>query len=334
MKIPSPIRRGAAWRIQFMFCGERYSATFDTPIECKDWAARKIVQLKDDQKRIDAGGLPQHTLSELLTIYRDKVSIHKKGGQVERLRINAFMRNNPQLSATHLEQITPQMLTAWRNQRMAEVSESTARRDLNTISSAFTYAVKDLYWLKENPFLRVRRPKSAKPRHRRVTPDDVDRVLAELEYERGSVPTNVRHFTAWCFLFAIGTGMRTSEILRLTWQDVYPRYVRLHDAKNGYGRDVPLSKDMRDLIELVRGISGDVVIPISRDSVKNVFSRATKRAGIEGLIFKDSRHEAATNLSKKMDAMSLAKTTGHRDLKTLLNVYYNPTGDDLADLLD
>lgn len=153
-------------------------------------------------------------------------------------------------------------------------------------------------------------------------------------YVRGTTPSNVRQYTAWCFLFALGTGMRTSEILRLRWQDVQPRYVRLFDTKNGLNRDVPLSSEMRALIALARGVDDKVVMPVGRDSIKNVFARAKKRAGVEGLIFKDSRHEAATQLSKKMDVLSLAKTTGHQDVKTLLTVYYNPTGDDLADLLD
>lgn len=49
---------------------------------------------------------------------------------------------------------------------------------------------------------------------------------------------------------------------------------------------------------------------------------------------RDSRHEASTQLAKALEnPMDLAKVTGHKDLKTLLNVYYNPTGDELAEKL-
>ena len=61
---------------------------------------------------------------------------------------------------------------------------------------------------------------------------------------------------------------------------------------------------------------------------------ACQRAGVQGLWFRDSRHEASTQLAKVLEnPMDLAKVTGHKDLKTLLNVYYNPTGDELAEKL-
>ncbi|MFZ3191719.1 MAG: hypothetical protein WA154_00735 [Moraxellaceae bacterium] len=186
MKLPKPVRRGDSWRVRFMYKGQDYNATFDTSLECHDWAARKIVQLKDDERNISEGKLPNHTLSELLLLYVQKVSSTKKGADIEPQRIKAFLRDYADLASKNLSEITPQMLTAWRNQRMTEVVESTARRDMNLIASAFTYAVKELYWIKENPFARVKRPKSAKPRHRRVTGDEVDRILSELGYVRGT----------------------------------------------------------------------------------------------------------------------------------------------------
>ena len=39
-------------------------------------------------------------------------------------------------------------------------------------------------------------------------------------------------------------------------------------------------------------------------------------------------------MAKKLGVMDLAKITGHRDTKTLLNVYYNPTGEELAEKLN
>ena len=334
MKIPKPVRRGDAWRIEFMLNGKRYNSTHDTPIEAKEWAAREMLRLKDDAKRISAGGLPHHTLAELLKIYRDQVSVLKKGAAVERVRINAFIRNNPDLANQLLANITPQVLTAWRNRRLLEVASSTARRDMNLIASAFTYAVKELFWLIENPFERVGRPKSAKSRHRRVTEDEIDRILDALSYVRGTVPTDVRQYTAWCFLLALGTGMRTSELVNVTWDNVFPTHIHLPDTKNDDFRNVPLTYAMRDHVALMRGIDPVRLVPISRDSLKNVFRRALLRAGVEGMVFKDSRHEAATQMAKKLGVMDLAKITGHRDTKTLLNVYYNPTGEELAEKLN
>ena len=50
--------------------------------------------------------------------------------------------------------------------------------------------------------------------------------------------------------------------------------------------------------------------------------------------FHDSRREALTRMAKKVPVETLAKISGHRDLRILLNVYYNPDMAEVADLLD
>lgn len=340
MKIPTPRRRGDGWRIEVCVKGTRDSATFDTQAEAREWAARRILELKDAAQRAASGEMPRHTLAELLLRYLSDVSQHKKGGKIEADRIKAFIRDNPKLALSYLPDITPQQLTAWRNYRATQVAPSTVRRDINLLSSAMTYAVKELYWLHENPFARVVRPRSTKPRDRRVYPQEVEAVLQQLDYAAGQplepmkTRRDVRPRVAWVFLFALGTGMRTSEICRMAWADVRGQYVHVPDSKNGQSRNVPLSDDMAALIELARGVDEVRVMPVSPDTVKNVFRRACLRAGVQGLWFRDSRHEASTQLAKVLEnPMDLAKVTGHKDLKTLLNVYYNPTGDELAEKL-
>ena len=39
-------------------------------------------------------------------------------------------------------------------------------------------------------------------------------------------------------------------------------------------------------------------------------------------------------MAAKVEPMQLAKISGHKDLRILLNVYYNPDIGELADLLD
>jgi integrase len=63
-----------------------------------------------------------------------------------------------------------------------------------------------------------------------------------------------------------------------------------------------------------------------------MFAAATKRAGIEGLTFHDTRHEGLTRLAQKLEVLDLARMVGHRDLKSLM-IYYNPTATEIADRL-
>ena len=48
------------------------------------------------------------------------------------------------------------------------------------------------------------------------------------------------------------------------------------------------------------------------------------------LHFHDSRREALSRLAKKVDVMTLAKISGHRDIKILLNTYYAPSVEDVV----
>lgn len=61
-----------------------------------------------------------------------------------------------------------------------------------------------------------------------------------------------------------------------------------------------------------------------------LFRKARKRAGLEGFTFHDSRAEALTRMSRKLDAFELARVSGHRDLSTLLQRYYRATASEIA----
>jgi len=59
------------------------------------------------------------------------------------------------------------------------------------------------------------------------------------------------------------------------------------------------------------------------------WTRACKRADIEGLTFHDLRHEATSRLAEKLALHELMKVTGHKDTKMLAR-YYHPRAEDLA----
>lgn len=330
MKLPKPRKRGNSWLIEFMLNSKRYSATHDTPIEAKNWAMKEIVRLKEDAKRIDSGELPRHTLKELCEIYLSKVTKHKKGHDSESKRINALLTNYPKLASKTLESIAPKDLIAWKNDRLKLVADSTVKRELNLLSSIFNYGIKELLWLHNNPVTKVTKPSEAKPRYRRISGDETEKILNACGYTLGEIPTTQRHFVAWCFLFAIETAMRAGEILSIKWVNVYDDFIVLPDTKNGSKREVPLLPSAIELINLVKGIDKNRVIPLSGDSLKNIFRRVSKETGIIDMTFHDTRHEATTRLAQLLDVKDLSKVTGHKDINVLVNTYYNPTASELA----
>ena len=70
---------------------------------------------------------------------------------------------------------------------------------------------------------------------------------------------------------------------------------------------------------------------VNVESFKTAFDRACVKAGIKDLQFRDTRHEAISRFVRvqKLPVEHVAKITGHKKIETLLNVYYNPTADEL-----
>ena len=87
---------------------------------------------------------------------------------------------------------------------------------------------------------------------------------------------------------------------------------------------MPLS---RAALRLFRSWHGWTVDGASLDSL---FRKARVRAGLSGFTFHDSRRTALTWMSQKLDPMTLAKVSGHKELSILLNVYYAPNISEIA----
>jgi integrase len=51
---------------------------------------------------------------------------------------------------------------------------------------------------------------------------------------------------------------------------------------------------------------------------------------LENLHFHDSRADALTRMARKMDVMTLARVSGHRDLRQLLDAYFRESASDIA----
>ncbi|QIG50103.1 recombinase family protein [Nordella sp. HKS 07] len=80
----------------------------------------------------------QTALSELVIRYRDTVSSCKKGHQVERIVLNAFLRDP--ICRKWADAITPADFAAYRDQRLLKVCSNTLRREFSTLHNLFQVA--------------------------------------------------------------------------------------------------------------------------------------------------------------------------------------------------
>ncbi|WP_372483814.1 site-specific integrase [Stenotrophomonas sepilia] len=201
---------------------------------------------------------------------------------------------------------------------------------MNLLQSVFKSCRKDWGWLNADPIKDVERPKAPASRKRRVSQEEVDRLVLALGYD-GGVPKTAAHRTALAFMFALETAMRAGEILGLTWGHVSEKSVTLPMTKNGDLRRVPLTIRARQIIALLPK-DADTVFNLDPGTRDVLFRRARDAAQIDNLHFHDSRAEAIWRLSKKLDVLELARIIGHRDMRSLL-IYYQTDADELADRL-
>lgn len=325
-----PVRRGKRWGVQFSHAGVRYSATFPTATECNDWQIRKRLELQAEGAG-RAGDV--HSLNEALRRYAREVSPKHKGERWEVVRIERMARELP--ITLPLSQVKPDHVIAWRDARLRTVSAASVTRELNLLSSIFNSAIREWRWIKSNPVSEVSRPPAAPHRERIITRSEVRRMLRALGYRPRGEIVGERKIVGAVFVFALRTGMRSSEITGLRWRNVHDSWVRLPDTKNGTRRDVPLSRSARRLIQRMRGTDHDHVFPVSAGSRDAIFRAARDRAGLDGFHFHDARHCFATRIGAtvgqpgRLSFPEFVRVMGWRDPRFAM-VYVNPSAEDLA----
>lgn len=336
MKLPKPRKRGDSYRIELMFNGKRISATRDTAKECEHWAMQKMYELKAEQKGESSQQKPYYPLSALLNKYYADVGQHKKTSRSIRISIKHFIENFANIAEMSIHDITPQILTEWRNERLKQVSTGTLLRDVSLFSAIFTFAQKELFLIESNPFFLMSKPPQPKPRNRRISEAEIDLILRAHDYERGQIPTETQHFIAWAFLFAIETTMRQGEILAIERNHIFDDYIHLPETKNGDARDVPLLQSAKDLLKLIPDNGSKKLINIESGTFQNMFGNRIRKLKLPDLHFHDTRHEGITRLVKmrKVPIEILMKITGHKTPKILLNTYYNPTASEISKMLN
>lgn len=322
-------KRGDKWRAQILVSGRRKSKSFPTKAHAQAWVSMI------ERQSVDAslGKLPNLQVQDLAIRYMKEVSPTKHGEKWEVKRLNALI-NNDQLALVRTTILSETDISEWRDRRLKVVSGSTVNREWNLLSSVFTTAVKEWKWLRTNPMSNVKRPSSNEPRSRRPYPNEIEKILLCLNYHEGK-PETISHRVALAMLFAMETAIRAGELCRLEWK----RHVRektLHltpdITKGKRSRDVPLSIEARRILELLPR-NQSLVFDLTSSQLDSLYRKARSKALVEGLNFHDLRREALTRLSEKVEVLTLAKISGHSDLRILKDVYYSPKMDDIADML-
>jgi len=226
------------------------------------------------------------------------------------------------LADMQLDKITGEVVAQYRDVRLKEVTANTVRLELAFLSVVFEQCRKEWGLAVSNPVRQIRMPKPGKPRQRRLEAGEEDALLAACKVSRA-------YYLHSFVVLAIETGMRSGEILAVTWANVNfdRRTIFLPDTKNGSPRTVPLSTRALNAIHaLPRSINGRL-FSSGYHSIHNAFKLAVTKAQathpdnlafLRGLRFHDLRHEAVTRLFERgLNPIEVGMVSGHKTLSML-----------------
>lgn len=298
---------------------------FDSKLDAQSWA------IEIERQRGKHSNTPIiKTVGDALDRFAKEISPTHKGARWEQVRVEKLKRDA--LADVLLSDLTTQDLQDWIDRQAT--SGATVRREFNVIQSTLTIARKKWKWIEREPQRDVSLPRPNPSRDRILQPGELDKILIALNYVGGPINA-IRHQIAVAVLFALETAMRQGEIWGMEWERVHldRQYVMLPDTKNGTRRDVPLSTKAVKLLKSMPKPHAGYVFSIPQASAGVIFKRSCELAGIQDLHFHDLRHQAITNLARKLTMLELARVVGHRDPRSLL-IYYNETATELSKKLD
>jgi len=283
------------------------SATFKRKTDAKRWIQHTEAAIREG-RHFKTAEAKKHTLNELIDRYiKSVVPNKKKYGQKQASQLTWWKQ---ELGHYLLSDITPALIGEGRDKlnegityRGTKRSNSTVVRYLAALSHVFTMAVKEWGWMEDSPMSRVSKPTEPRGRVRFLNTDERQRLLAACHKS----PHPYLHTVVTT---AISTGMRYSEIMKLTWSDIdfVKRRVILHETKNGERRVVPLVSKAWELLkqhEARRRTDTILVFPAQKGRnpqkpavLRSAWLKSLKVADIHDFKFHDLRHSCASYLAR------------------------------------
>jgi integrase len=293
------------------------SETFPTRREAKEWSSKMEAEIRQGRffGRTESR---ERTFAELVDKYLEQNK--SKNFRKCKMQLHWWKKH---LKDYYLCYITPSVISELKEQLLKEVtprktlrSQSTANRYLAALSGAFSVAVREWNWLKENPVSKIARYKEGKPRERFLTKEEIERLLAICKTSKSP------HLYA-VTLFAICSGARKGEILGLKWKDLdFTRNTAtFRDTKNGETRTIPLSPALvRCLLdEKKKRVTLSEYVFSSFDGkqpadIRGAWENAARQAELD-ICFHTLRHTAASHLTMGgASAIEVGAVLGHKTL--------------------
>lgn len=306
-----------SWQALIRISGHpQMSKSFSKHGDAKRWAIETELKIR----REDAGiaKIKYPSFSEIGTRYIADVSITKRGFINERNIIKSFMKEV--WSEYPLNKVTPEVISKYRDKLLNTISGTSINRKLDVISTIFTTCKKEWGYPVSNPILSIRRPKKEEPRNRRLTDEEIERLI------KGNHTCEMMRSIIQIML---ETGMRSGEVIRIAHDHLKGATLFIPITKTK-PRTIPLTKKAVELIKEAK-----LPFNTSVDAIGKRFARLCKHYDINDAVPHDLRHNSLTNFMriKKLDVPSTMLIAGHKDPRMLLRIYNNLQVEHVAEKL-
>ncbi|MDG6095269.1 site-specific integrase [Acetobacter sp. AN02] len=313
----------------------------------EDWKPKKVEKPKPkklieaEQRAFDNTPSVDWPLKKAIKKYMNEDLDNLRGYAQALLRLKMWLRS--EFADVPLKDITAEMVHDWKiNRRVRDgklPSPSTIRNDLYRLSVIFETAKKPktkhgwgLTDLK-NPVKDILLPSPSVGRERRLHGNEEERL-------RDALLNGCHGIQMLCFFeIALATGMRKSEILKATRDEILEGRqgwsIKKTETKNHTTRVVHLSDKATNAVMRLMNENPlrNTLFTISSTTVDNLWKTARRRAGCDDLRIHDLRHEAISRLADAgLSIGALASMSGHKTSQMLLR-YVNAKESDIREKL-
>lgn len=328
--------RDGKWQAQVRRAGHKpRTKSFLSKADAQRWARQMEAELDRAAIPNDTRRLDTCSIADVMNRYKVEVTPKKRGAASELKRIEVFLR--AKWTALPLSKATPAIFSDYRDKRLKQVQPGTVLRELGLLRAIFETAIRE--WehpLPQNPIASLKKPRAPEGRDRRLLPGELEAIVAACADGRSE-------WLLPAVYFAVETGMRRGELLKMRWRDVdlAAGVLNIPVTKTDKSRRIPLTDRAVEILrDRAEGNSpADVVFPVSANAFRLGWERCKKRAAklgtpqVQSLRFHDLRHEAVSRFFEMgLNTAEVASISGHRDLRSLFR-YTHLKAEDLVQKL-
>jgi integrase len=308
-------KRDKVFWTTFRIEGNHVEVSLDTDDLSEAETKRNNIQLKLwEEKTLKQIKAPQKTFHELSKKYLAEHSRNKAPRSYSREESMFRVHLNPTFGSLLLHEIRPCKINDYRVKRKeVGAKPQTINHELGLMKKAFNVAIREWEWCQDNPVNKMKMEKVPRGRVRYLIEGDFRKIL-----------NLCPDWSQPILIFARHTGLRMSNVLELTWEqvDLNSRRVLVQETKNGEPLAIPLCQLLCDTLtfarkndpSMTRVFPSELKLESFKQRVRRAFKAACKEAGIKDFRWHDLRHDFASQLVQRgVGLYTVQKLLGHKD---------------------